>query len=112
MEQASKSTRTEEEHEDNMLTPWKMKLEMLEDWLNHIELVDDCHEEKIMHMLAEERSEESLRNFSQGAEHMIMTVMSRHAIEYEGKFQFEEQLEEAGIQPAQEKWKKQVCQRR
>jgi hypothetical protein len=33
-----------EEHEDKMLTPWEMELEMLEDWLNHLEPVDDCHE--------------------------------------------------------------------
>jgi hypothetical protein len=32
---------------------------------------------------------------------MMMTVMPRHAAEDEGKFQSEEQLEEAGIQPAQ-----------
>jgi hypothetical protein len=36
-----------EEHADNMLTPWEMELEMLEDWLNHPEPVDDCHEETI-----------------------------------------------------------------
>jgi hypothetical protein len=32
---------------------------------------------------------------------MMMTAMLRHAAEDEGKFQSEEQLEEAGIQPAQ-----------
>jgi hypothetical protein len=50
-----------------------------------------------MQMLAEEHSEESLRIFSQGAEQMMMTAMSRHATEDEGKFQSEEQLEEAGV---------------
>jgi hypothetical protein len=83
-----------------MLTPWEMELEMLEDWLNHPEPVDDCHEETVMQMIAEENSEESLRIFSQGAEQM-MTAVPRHATEDEGKFQSEEQLEEAGIQPAQ-----------
>jgi hypothetical protein len=34
----------EEEHADKMLTPWEMELEMLEDWLNNPEQVDDCHE--------------------------------------------------------------------
>jgi hypothetical protein len=84
-----------------MLTPWEKELEMLEDWLNHPEPVDDCHEQTVMQMLAEENSKESLRNFSQGAEQMMMTAVSRHAVEDEGKFQSEEQLEEAGIQPAQ-----------
>jgi hypothetical protein len=60
--------RKEEEHADNMLTPWEKELEMMEDWLNHLELVDDCHEERVMQMLAEENSEESLKIFSQGAE--------------------------------------------
>jgi hypothetical protein len=54
-----------------------------------------------MQMLAEEHSKESLRNFSQGDEQMMMTVMSRHAATDEGKFQSEEQLEEDEIQPAQ-----------
>jgi hypothetical protein len=53
-----------------------------------------------MQMLAEEHFEESLRNFSQGAEQM-MTVVLRSAAEGESKFQSEEQLEEAGIQPVQ-----------
>jgi hypothetical protein len=51
----------EEEHADKMLTPWEMELEMLEDWLNHPEPVDDCHEQTVMQMLAEEHSEESLK---------------------------------------------------
>jgi hypothetical protein len=34
----------EEDHEDKMLTPWEMELEMLKDWLNHPEKVDDWHE--------------------------------------------------------------------
>jgi hypothetical protein len=91
---------TEEEHVDKMLTPWEMELEMLEDWLNHPEPVDDCHEETVMQMIAEEHSEESLRIFSQGAEQMITAVL-RHAAEDEGEFQSEEQLEEAIIQPSQ-----------
>jgi hypothetical protein len=85
-----------------MLTPWEMELEMLEDWLNHLEPVDDCHEETVMQMLAEEHSEELLKNFSQGDEQLMMTVMPRHAAEDEGKFQSEEQLEEAGDMPAEE----------
>jgi hypothetical protein len=36
--------RKEEEHVDKMLTPWEKELEMLENCLNHPELVDDCHE--------------------------------------------------------------------
>jgi hypothetical protein len=34
----------EEEHVDKMITPWKKELEILEDWLNHPEPVDDFHE--------------------------------------------------------------------
>jgi hypothetical protein len=83
-----------------MLTPWEKELEMLEDWLNNPEPVDDCHEETVMQMLAEEHSKESLRNFSQGDEQMI-TAVSRHATEDEGESQSEEQLEEDGIQLAQ-----------
>jgi hypothetical protein len=67
-----------------------MELEMLEDWLNHLEPIDDCHEEIVMQMLAEENSEELLKNLSQGAEQLMMTIMLRHAVEDEGKFQFEE----------------------
>jgi hypothetical protein len=48
-----------------MLTPWEIELEMLEDWLNHPEPVDDFHEETVMHMIVGENSEESLRSFSQ-----------------------------------------------
>jgi tRNA U34 5-methylaminomethyl-2-thiouridine-forming methyltransferase MnmC len=77
-----------------------MELEMLEDWLNNPEPVDEFREHTTMQMLAEENSEEFLKNFGQGAEQMI-TVMSRHATTDEGKFQSEEQLEEARIQPAQ-----------
>jgi hypothetical protein len=95
------TAREEEEHADKMLTPWEKELEMLEDWLNHPEPVDDCHEQTVMQMLAEEHSEESLRNFSQGAEQMI-TAVQRHAAEDEGEFQSEEQLEEAGDMPAGE----------
>jgi hypothetical protein len=90
----------EEEHTVKMLTPWEKELEMLEDWLNHPEPVDECHEKTVMEILREEHSEKLLENFSQGAEQMI-TAVSRHATEDEGEFQSEEQLEEAGIQPAQ-----------
>jgi hypothetical protein len=87
----------EEEHTVKMLTPWEKELEMLEDWLNNPELVDDYREQTVMQMLAEEHSEELLRNFIQGAEQMMMTVMSRHATtEGEGEFQSKEQLEETG----------------
>jgi len=58
----------EEEHADKMLTPWDMELEMLEDWLNHPEPIDDCHEQTVMQMLAEENSEEWLNIFIQEAE--------------------------------------------
>jgi hypothetical protein len=90
---------TEEEHLDKMLTPWEMELEMLEDWLNHPEPLDECHEDTVMQMIIEEHSKESLRISSQGAEQMI-TAVSRRATEDEGKFQSEEQLEEDRIQLA------------
>jgi hypothetical protein len=32
----------EEKHTIKMLTPWEMELEMLEDWLNNLEIVYDC----------------------------------------------------------------------
>jgi hypothetical protein len=91
----------EEEHVDKMLTPWEKELEMMEDWLNHPEPVDDCHEQTVMQILAEEHSEELLRIFIQGAEQM-MIVMPRHATTDEGKFQSEEKLKEAGDAPAGE----------
>jgi hypothetical protein len=100
-EQVSKSTPAEEEHADKMLTPWEMELEMLEDWLNHPEPVDDCHEKTVMQMLEREHSEKLLKNFSQGAEQM-MTAVLRSAAEGESEFQSEEQLEEAGDAPAGE----------
>jgi len=62
------TTREEEEHEKNILTPWEKELEMLEDWLNNPEPVDDYREQTVMQMIVEENSEESLRNFSQGDE--------------------------------------------
>jgi hypothetical protein len=34
----------EEEHADKVITPWEKELEMLEDWLNHPELVVDWRE--------------------------------------------------------------------
>jgi hypothetical protein len=39
-----------------------------------------------MQMLAEEHSEESLKNFSQGDEQLMMITMSRHATIDKGKF--------------------------
>jgi hypothetical protein len=95
VEQVQIYSLTEEEHANKMLTPWEMELEMLEDWLNHPEPVDDFHEQTVMQMLVEEHSEESLRNFSQGVEQM-MTAVSRHAVGDETKFQSGKQLEEAG----------------
>jgi hypothetical protein len=52
VEQVQISALVDEEHAYMMLTPWEMELEMLEDWLNHPEPVDDCHEQTIMQMLA------------------------------------------------------------
>jgi hypothetical protein len=78
----------EEEQADVVLTPWEMELEMLEDWLNNPEQ-------------AEEHSEESLKDFSQGDE-LVKTAVPRYAADDEEKFQVEEQLDEAGIQPAGE----------
>jgi hypothetical protein len=72
---------TEEEHTVKMLTPWEMELEMLEDWLNHPEPVDDCHEETVMQM---------------------MTAALRSAAKGESEFQSEEQLEEVGAEPVGE----------
>jgi hypothetical protein len=37
-------------------------------------------------MIAEENSEELLKNFSQGSEQLMMTAMLRHAVEDEGEF--------------------------
>jgi hypothetical protein len=54
----------EEEHGYKMLTPWEKELEMMEDWLNHPEPVDDCHEQTIMLILGEEHSTELLINLS------------------------------------------------
>jgi hypothetical protein len=58
----------EEEHIVETLTPWKRELEMLEDWLNHPDPIDDCHEETVIQMLVDENSKESLRIFIQGDE--------------------------------------------
>jgi hypothetical protein len=71
---------------------------MLEDLLNHLDPVDEFHEQTVMEISREENSEKLLENFSQGAEQMITTVLM-HATKDEGEFQSEEQLEEAGIQP-------------
>jgi hypothetical protein len=91
----------EEENTIKMLTPWEKELEMLEDWLNHPEPVNDCHEKTVMQMLEEEHSEELLRNFSQGVEQM-MTAVPKHATEDEAELQSGKQLEEAGYMPAGE----------
>jgi hypothetical protein len=58
----------------------------------------DCHEKTILQMLEEENSKE-FSHFSQGDEQMM--IAEACSGEDEGKFQSEEQLEEAGIQPAQ-----------
>jgi len=45
MEKMSEATqRKEEENIIDMLTPWEKELEVLEDWLNNLEPVDDCGE--------------------------------------------------------------------
>jgi hypothetical protein len=67
---------------------------MLEDWLNNPEPVNECHDQTVMQIIKEDRSEESLKIFIQGAEKM-MTVMPRHATEDERKFQSKEQMEKA-----------------
>jgi hypothetical protein len=92
---------TEEEHAVEVLTPWEKELEMLEDWLNNPEPVDDCHEQTVMQILGEEHSIEFLRNFSQEAEQM-MTAALKPATEDESEFQSEEQLGEAGDEPTEE----------
>jgi hypothetical protein len=86
------------------ITPWEMELEMLEDWLNNPEPVGDCHEQ----VLAEEHSEESLRDFSQGAEKVMKTAEMESVAgwqveatkEDEEEFQPREQLEKVGDIPA------------
>jgi hypothetical protein len=63
----------EEEAKDQagkFITPWEMELEMLEDWLNNLEPASDFHEQ----VLAEEHSEESLRDFSEGDEKVMETA--------------------------------------
>jgi hypothetical protein len=85
MEQMLISAPTEEEHAVKMLTPWEKELEMLEDWLNHPEPVDDCHEQTVMQILGEDHSTELLRNFSQEAGQM-MTAALRPAAEDESEF--------------------------
>jgi hypothetical protein len=83
MDQMLISSPTDEEHSFNMLTPWE-ELEMLEDWLNHPEPVDDCHEQTFMQIMGEGHSTELLRNFSQGAGQMMT------AVEDESEFQYGE----------------------
>jgi len=46
-EQMLMSSLLEEENAIKMITPWEKELEMLEDWLNNLEPVDDCHEKII-----------------------------------------------------------------
>jgi hypothetical protein len=41
------SSPVEEEHAVEFLTPWEKELNMLEDWLNHPELVNDYHKETV-----------------------------------------------------------------
>jgi hypothetical protein len=71
----------EKEHAVNMLTPWEKELEMLEDWLNNPEPVDDC-QETVMQILREEHSTKFLRNFSQEDEQMMIATL-KHATEDE-----------------------------
>jgi hypothetical protein len=101
MEQMLISSPTEEEHAVKMFTPWEKELEMLEDWLNNPEPVDDFHEKTIMHIVGEEHSTELLRSFSQEVE-QEMTAALKPATEDESEFQSEEQLEEAGDEPTEE----------
>jgi hypothetical protein len=93
---ALKLTATEEQAYE-VLTPWEMDLEMLEDYINNPEPVGDYHEQ----MLVEENYEESLRDFIQGVERMMNTVVPRYAAEDERKFHSEEQLGEVGHKPTQ-----------
>jgi 16S rRNA U1498 N3-methylase RsmE len=65
-----------EEQADKLLTPWEMELEMLEDWLNNPEPAGDFHEQ----VLAEEHSEDSLRNFSQGAKKVMKNTEMKFAV--------------------------------
>jgi hypothetical protein len=95
-ETAALKLTAEKEQADRLITPWEMELEILEDWLNNPEPVSDFHQQ----MLAEEHSEELLRDFSQGAEWVMNTAVLRYAVEDEREFQAEEQLEEAGHTPA------------
>jgi hypothetical protein len=69
-----------------VLTPWEKELNMLEDWLNHLKPVNDCHEETVMQIAREENSKKLLKNFIQEAE-QEMTARLKHAVEYESKFQ-------------------------
>jgi len=41
-----------------------MEMEMLEDWLNNLEPVNECHEQIVRQIIEEDHSKESLRNFS------------------------------------------------
>jgi hypothetical protein len=84
-----------------MFAPWDKELEMLEDWLNNTELVDDYDEHTIMLIVGEYHSTKLLRNFSQGVGRM-MTATLRPAIGYGSEFQSEEKLEEVGDEPIEE----------
>jgi hypothetical protein len=88
---------TEEEHADEVLTPWEMELDMLEDWLNNLEMMNDCHEQTVT---AEEHSEESLKNFIQGDEQVLKTAVPRYATTDEEEYYPKKQLETC----QQQKW--------
>jgi len=55
-----------------------------------------------MQIVGEEHSKKLLENFSRRVEH-DMTAMLKHIVEEESKYQHEEQMEEVGVEPTQEK---------
>jgi hypothetical protein len=48
VDQMQISTLAEEEHPDEVLTPWEKELKMMKDRLNHPEYVNDFHEQTVM----------------------------------------------------------------
>jgi hypothetical protein len=64
-----------EEKVEKMITPWERELDMMEDWLNNSEPIDEFHEEKIMHIVGEENSTKLLRNFSQEDEQEMTAAL-------------------------------------
>jgi hypothetical protein len=76
-----------------LLTPWEMKLEILEDWLNNPEPVGDCHEK----ILAEVHSEESLIIFSQGAEKVMKIAEMKSVPVWQVKDTKEDDEDEEGM---------------